>query len=106
MVGQLIKRVSSLKMGGKFSFSYVFYRHIMFRKSCGNCHYTNLRRPSDITIADYWRWQRTDPNLNVDNKGVSLILCNTEKGRRLFEAIKDRMDVVPAELENVIQTSL
>ena len=91
--------------GGKFSFSYVFYQHIMFRKSCGNCHYTNLQRPGDITIADYWRWQRTDPNLNNDNNGVSLILCNTEKGWQLFEAIKERMDVVPVELENAIQTS-
>ncbi len=36
---------------------------------------------------------------------MSLILCNTEKGRLLFEAIKNRMDVVPAELENVVQTS-
>ena len=91
--------------GGKFSFSYVFYQHIMFRKSCGNCHYTNLQRPSDITIADYWRWQRTDSKLNEDNKGVSLILCNTEKGKLLFEVVKEKMDIVPADLENVIQTA-
>lgn len=90
---------------GKFSFSYVFYQPIIFRKSCSNCHYTNLQRPSDITIADYWRWHRTDPNLNSDNKGVSLILCNTEKGRKLFEAVKDKMDVVPADIANVMQTA-
>lgn len=90
---------------GKISFSYVFYQDILFRRSCGNCHYTNLHRPSDITIADYWRWQRTDSNINVDDKGVSLILCNTVKGHLLFEAVKGTMNVLPAELDNVIQTS-
>lgn len=36
------------------SFTYLFYQHIMFRQSCEKCHYTNTRRPSDITIADFW----------------------------------------------------
>ena len=35
------------------NFTYLFYKHIMFRKSCGNCHFANTKRPSDITIADF-----------------------------------------------------
>lgn len=46
--------------GNKITPSYLFYQNIMFRHSCGVCHFTNLHRPSDITIADYWGWQRTD----------------------------------------------
>lgn len=78
----------------------------MFRKSCGSCHFTNLQRPSDITLADFWGWEKTDKNINKDNKGVSLIFVNTEKGRDLFDAVKDRMIIVPAELENCIQPQL
>lgn len=88
------------------SFTYLFYQHIMFRHSCGKCHYTNTRRPSDITIADFWGWEKTDPNINKDDKGVSLILVNTEKGRELFEAVKDRMTVIPAKLEDCLQPNL
>lgn len=91
---------------GKVNFTYLFYQHIMFRHSCGVCHFTNLKRPSDITLADYWRWQRTDPNFNADNRGCSLVLCNTEKGQKLFEVVKDRMNTIPAELANVMQTHL
>ena len=87
-------------------FTYLFYQHIMFRHSCGVCHFTNLKRPSDITIADYWRWYRTDSNINADNKGCSLVLCNTEKGQKLFNAVKDKMDTIPAELANVMQPHL
>ena len=78
----------------------------MFRPSCGKCHYTNTKRPSDITIADYWGWEKTDPNINADDKGVSLILVNTEKGRELFEAVKDNMTVIPAKLEDCLQPNL
>lgn len=92
--------------GGKINYTYLFYSHILFRHSCSVCHYTNLKRPSDITIADYWGWQKTDPEFNADNKGCSLVLCNTEKGQKLFDAIKDRMNTIPAELPNVMQTHL
>lgn len=92
--------------GDKMSFTFLFYKHIMFRQSCGKCHFCNTRRPSDITIADFWGWEKTDPDINKDDKGLSLVLVNTEKGKRLFEAIKDRMNVVPADLENCLQTHL
>ena len=49
------------------SFTFLFYKHIMFRKSCGNCHFANTKRPSDITIADFWGWEKTDQNLNSSN---------------------------------------
>lgn len=78
----------------------------MFRKSCGNCHFTNTKRPSDITIADFWGWEKTAPNFNADDKGCSLVLVNTEKGRKLFEAVKERMNTIPAELENSLQPNM
>ncbi len=92
--------------GGKMSFTFLFYKHIMFRKSCGNCHFTNTKRPSDITIADFWGWEKTNPNFNADNKGCSLVLLNTEKGRKLFEAIHDRLNTMPAKLEDCLQPNM
>lgn len=92
--------------GGKMTFTYTFYKHIMFRHSCGVCPYTNTHRPSDITLADFWGWEKTDPTFNVDDKGVSLVLINTEKGRKLFEAVKDNMNIIPVKLEDCLQPNL
>ena len=92
--------------GGKMTFTYTFYKHIMFRHSCGVCPYTNTRRPSDITLADFWGWEKTDPTFNADDKGVSLVLINTEKGRKLFEAVKDNMNIIPVKLEDCLQPNL
>jgi len=88
------------------SFSDLYYKHIMLRKSCGSCHFTNLQRPSDITLADFWGWQKTDRKINKDGKGVSLVLVNTEKGREIFDAIRDRLVVIPAEVADCMQPQL
>lgn len=90
----------------KMNFSFRFYRPISFRHSCGVCKYTNLHRPSDITIGDFWGWQKTDPNINADDKGISLVLCNTEKGHKLFDIVKEQMIVIPVKLENCLQPNL
>lgn len=95
-----------VKGKGRMSFTYLFYQHIMFRPSCGKCYYTNTKRPSDITIADFWGWEKTDPNINKDDKGVSLVLVNTEKGRDLFDKVKGCMTVIPAKLEDCMQLNL
>lgn len=88
------------------SYTFTFYKHIMFRHSCGKCHFTNLHRPSDITLADFWGWEKTAPHLNEDDRGVSLVLLNTPKGLALFDTIREKLDTIPAELNNIMQPNL
>ena len=83
-----------------------FYNTLYFRESCAKCKYTNLQRPSDITIGDFWGWEKTDRNMNADNKGVSLVLCNSEKGYELFSDVKENLIFVPALLDNILQPNL
>lgn len=88
------------------TFRYLFYKHIMLRYSCSNCHYNNFERPSDITLGDYWGWEKTDKNFNADDRGCSLVLVNTEKGREWFEKIKSQINFLPVKKENCIQPPL
>lgn len=84
----------------------LFYKNIMFRHSCGNCHFTNLKRPSDISLADFWGWEQSVPKMNLDDKGISLVFVNTEKGKNLFETIKDRTYYDEVDLEKCVQSRL
>lgn len=84
----------------------VFYQHIMFRHSCGKCYFCNTQRPSDITIADFWGWEKTGSKINEDNKGLNLVLVNTEKGREIFEAVIDRLELIEAKPEAFMQPNL
>ena len=88
------------------TYTYAFYQHIMFRHSCGVCHFANLKHPSDITIADFWGWEKTNPMFNADDKGCSLILCNTQKGLDLFGNCQSMLDYFPVKIEDCMQPNL
>ena len=61
-------------------YTYAFLKSIDYFECCYDCKYAVIRRVSDITLGDAWgQMSDTDPN------GVSLILCQTEKGRELVE---------------------
>ena len=87
-------------------FTMVFYQHIAFRPSCGNCHFCNTTRPSDITLADLWDRGHNFPEVNKDDKGESLLLINTEKGREIFDAVKDKLDYFQTTTDKVMQSHL
>lgn len=87
-------------------FTDLFYKHIMFRHSCGICHFTNLKRPSDITIADFWGWQKSHSTFNEDDKGCSLILVNTEKGISWWNNINHQLHHFPVQLTDCLQPNL
>lgn len=57
------------------------------RESCHRCKYTSLHRESDITLADFWGYRAHDFKSRNYNYGTSLVLLNSEKGKRLFKTI-------------------
>ncbi len=60
-------------------FMRAFLSDITLRPSCYRCPSKSGRSGSDITIADYWNIQNVAPEFD-DDKGVGLVLINTEKG--------------------------
>ncbi|MEL1134484.1 Coenzyme F420 hydrogenase/dehydrogenase, beta subunit C-terminal domain [Desulfitobacterium sp. THU1] len=83
----------------------IFQSHIAYRPACHNCKYTNLRRPSDITIADFWGVDQTLPEVD-DNKGVSLVLINSGKGKKIFEKICSRVLYIRSNAAACLQPNL
>ncbi len=75
-----------------------FLADLYLRPSCHNCPTKELKSGSDITIADYWRIHELMPELD-DDKGISAILVNTEKGQSAFDSIS--ADKFPASFEDV-----
>ena len=61
--------------------------------------------PGDITIADYWGIEKAAPELD-DNKGVSLVLINGDKGAKIFDKIKVQMIWKKTRIEDSMQPPL
>ena len=86
-------------------FTKLFYDHIILRPSCYKCPYTSIYRDSDITLGDFWG---VDKNINGfnDNRGVSLILLNTGKGKKIFKSVKKQLNYELCRIEDCIQPAL
>ena len=87
-------------------FTKLFQSCLIMRPSCSKCHFCNTTRPSDITLADFWDREHNFPEINKDNKGESLLFINTEKGREIFNAVKDKLVYFQTTPDKVMQTHL
>lgn len=74
-------------------FMRLFLNNIIIRPSCSDCAFNNKRSLADITIADYWGIDKQFPEFD-DDKGVTLVIVNTEAGQAIFESIKNRAEVI------------
>lgn len=83
----------------------LFYSHLGFRESCYTCQVANLNRPSDITIADCWGIAKNRPDID-DNKGVSLVIVNTEKGKSIQEKILSDLEYYVIDINDYMQPQL
>lgn len=83
----------------------LFNTDCSIRPSCYNCKYTNIARVADITIGDAWGIKKLNPEFN-DNRGVSLVILNTEKAINLFSGIKETCDIIEVPLEKMLQPNL
>lgn len=61
-----------------------FLSNIYLRPSCYACKCKNGVSHSDLTIADFWGINQLMPDFD-DDKGVGLVLLNTEKGKAIFD---------------------
>lgn len=78
-----------------------FLRDLTLRKSCYNCAFKSQTRQADVTLADYWGVQNVHPELD-DDRGTSLILLHSEKGRALFDAIRGEIVCRETDLERAV----
>lgn len=61
------------------------------RSSCINCKYSCGRSGADISMGDLWKCKEIPRSWN-DNKGISIIKINTDRGADLFASNKSKME--------------
>lgn len=75
-----------------------FMKCTTYRESCYNCKYANAERVGDISLADFWGIEKFDPKF-YDKNGVSLILVNSERGKKEWIELSKQLDYIPSTLE-------
>lgn len=73
--------------------------NLYIRPSCANCDFKGIPRHSDITLADFWK---IDEKLD-DNKGTSLLMINSKRGREIFESILSQIFFEKMEISDILE---
>lgn len=74
-----------------------FLNSLIYTKSCYSCKYAKRKRVSDITLGDSWG---SSIFKEEHQKGLSLVLCQTEKGIAMLKESSVHLEDV--DLENAI----
>lgn len=86
-------------------FRSLFGGHRILRPCCFKCPYKSIIHPADITIGDYWGIDEACPGFN-DNKGVSIVLINNDRGKKIFESVKENIIYKECRIEQSMQPPL
>lgn len=67
------------------------------RPCCGNCQFKGIPRKSDVTFADFWGIEK----VLDDDKGTSMLLINSEKGKKYFHKVKCNLNVYEKKFQDI-----
>jgi len=82
-------------------FLYGYIENLFIRESCEECTFAHLPRVGDLTIADCWI--KAQDGSDKDDKGISAVLVNSDKGRVLFESALRYLRCEGIDLHKVIR---
>lgn len=90
-------RENSIRSGESL-FMKLFVEDYICRSSCQDCHFKGYNRNSDFTLGDFWGIWDIHPHMD-DDKGTSVVLVHSEKGRQLWQKISGKMQIKEVTLE-------
>lgn len=76
----------------------LFLNNISLRPSCYECKFASPARAGDISLGDFWGVGKTYYEMD-DNKGTSLVLINTNKGKSLWKQLDKNFNFIESNFE-------
>lgn len=74
-------------------FMQAYLKHnLIIRPSCHACQFKGDFRNVDLSLGDFWGVSKYAPELD-ENKGTSVVLASTKKGKSAIESLGDRLTV-------------
>lgn len=84
-------------------YSALFSYALVLRPSCYKCVWKKDQRNADFTLGDFWGIDKIDPLFADRLGGVSLILLNTEKAKRILKELQAEIECQQYSIEQAMQ---
>lgn len=79
----------------------LYFKNLISRPSCYQCHFKTIHRVSDITIFDCWDAPSISPVFS--GKGATNVFIHSQKGIEVFEALKPNFTWAEADTQKQIE---
>ena len=77
-----------------------FLNSTTYTENCYQCQYAKIERSGDITLGDSWG---SELEKSIQDKGISLVLCQNEKGKELINQAD--LTLVDVDLKKAIESN-
>ena len=85
-------KISYQQDANRDAFLLAFRKNMTLRPSCYKCRFKGAEgHCSDLTLGDFWGFEQEIEELYDDDRGVSWITANTDKGEQLLKVISSKM---------------
>ncbi len=90
------------------SYYQLFLDSDTYRENCYSCPYSNLKRPGNISIGDYWGISEEYPEYVKDKKidekyGISCLIVNNTHGNELIEKFSDNLSMLDSDVQKIVK---
>lgn len=86
------------------SYNYLYMNSYIYRESCYRCDYARLQRVGDITLCDYWGWEKYH-RLFDKEASVSGVIINTLKGIEVWNGVRDNFVFEATDFINIAENN-
>ena len=96
----------NIKNGNLLAYIFFFLKSYTYRINCYSCPFARPERAADITLGDYWGFHEEYPQYREsqglsNSRGISCVLVNSEKGKKIWDACQEQFVSMPSEFEKV-----
>lgn len=88
------------------AYTYFFLENFSLRPICFACPFKTEKKVSDLTCADLWGMREILPNPPTDDKGMSLVIANTARGKAFLNEIEDQLTLESCDYNKAVQGNL
>ncbi len=75
------------------TYYHCFVSAYLAKRSCFRCEFVGDNKIADITMGDFWGYDKINKKLKADKIGVSALKIATEKGMNFLEEVKDNISL-------------
>ncbi len=82
-----------------------FVSAYLAKRSCFRCEFVGNNKIADITMGDFWGYDKINKNLKVSKTGVSALKIATKKGMDFLNEIKGGLCLYKVTLDDIYQNN-